>query len=246
LAISMLPHRTRESCISFVGAPTRRTALLMIGAVPFVAASARAADGQWYPLHGDDGSPIQNFRVPAELDPAAAPGIVWKGAETAGVVLYEFFDYNCAYCRKAARDIEQVVASDADLRLGLVNNPVLSLGSVQAAKVQQAVLRLQGPKSAYDFHLRMFAKRGGADGPGALDVARAMGLDAGKIEESADNPIVADVLARQARLSSGLGMGMTPSFVIAGAGLLGWPGAKALRSIVRNARLCGYPACEKK
>jgi protein-disulfide isomerase len=224
--------------------PSRRDALRLIGAVPF-AAAARADDTQWYPIQGEDGAPVRNFRIPAELDPAATPGIVWRGAEGADAVLYEFFDYNCAWCRKAAREIDALVAKDRHMRLGLINNAMLSLGSVQAAKVQQAVLRLKGPKIAYDFHLRMFARKGQNDGLAALDIVRAMGLDAAKIEESADSEVVSGVLKRQTALASSLDMNMTPSFVVAGAALMGWPGSKALGAVVASAHRCGLPVCEK-
>ncbi len=229
---------------SAADAPTRRRTLGLIGLLPLMASPARADDE--YPLRGDDGAPIQNFRIPSELDPATLPGVVWKGGKSADVILYEFFDYNCAFCRKAARDVETILARDPNLRLGLVNNPILSLGSVQAAKVQQAVLKLRGPSAAYDFHLKMFTKRGQSDGLSALEVVRSMGLDAKKVEEAADGEIVSQVLSRQARLAASLGMSMTPSFAIAGAGLLGWPGVATLRSIVANARKCDHPVCGDK
>lgn len=222
---------------------TRRRVIGLIGALPLIAAPARAQESQEFPLKGDDGAPIQNFRIPAELDPATLPGVVWTGGPSADVILYEFFDYNCGFCRKATREIEAIVAQDRGLRLGLVNNPILSLGSVQAAKVQQGVLKLRGPQAAYDFHLRMFAKRGQSDGPSALAIAKSMGLDVQKIEAAADSETVSQVLSRQARLASSLGMAMTPSFAIAGVGLLGWPGVEALRSIVSNVRKCDHPVC---
>jgi protein-disulfide isomerase len=225
--------------------PSRRDALSLICAFPFIA-SARADDSQWYPIKSDDGAPVPNSRVPAELDPASVPGIVWRGPQSGDVVLYEFFDYNCPYCRKAAHDIEALVAKNPNLRLGLLNNAMLSPGSIQVAKVQQALLRLHGPKIAYDFHTRMFARKGQNDGLAALDVVRAMGLDAAKVEESADSDVVSSVLTRQARLASSLGMNVTPTFVVAGAALMGWPGAGALKAIVASAHKCGLPVCEKK
>jgi protein-disulfide isomerase len=197
-------------------------------------------------VRAEDGAHLQNFRIPSELDPASLPGVVWRGSRAGGVVLYEFFDYNCAYCRRAARDIDEMSAADPELRIGLVNNPILSLGSVQTAKVQQAVLRLYGPAVAYDFHKRMFAKRGLSDGVSALVVAREIGLDAAKVEESADSAVVADVLQRQARHAASLGMSTTPSFIVAGVGLLGWPGKKAMQSIVSNARQCDRLVCDEK
>lgn len=224
---------------------TRRDALRYIGLFP-LAAAARAQEGQEYKIRADDGAPAQNFRIPSELDPATLPGIVWKGAKAADVILYEFIDYNCAYCRKAARDIDSICANDPDLRIGIVNNPILSLGSVQAAKVQQAVLRLKGPLAAYNFHMRMFTKHGPSDRASALGVARDMGLDSHEVEGSGDSAVVAEVLSRQTKLAANLGMSMTPSFVIAGIGLLGWPGPVSLQSIVSNARKCDHPVCGDK
>ena len=186
---------------------------------------------------------IRNFRIPAELDPATLPGIVWSGARAGDVVLYEFFDYNCGFCRKAAQDLDEILRDDKNLRLGLINNAILSIGSVQAAKVQQAVLRLHGPRVAGEFHARMFGRRGQGDGASALAVVRDMGLDPKKIEESGDSPAVTAVLTRQAKLAASLGMEMTPSFAIAGVGLLGWPGKASLRGIIANARKCDHPVC---
>lgn len=224
--------------------PTRRSLLRAAGFLPFFAASRSQAEGQSaFPLHGDDGGPLQNLRAPAELDPAGVPGIIWKGPRAADVILYEFFDYNCGFCRKASGEIEDVLAADRSLRIGFVNNAILSLGSAQAAKVQQSVLRLYGPEKAYVFHLRMFGARGPANGAAALAIVRAMGLDARKVEESADSDIIAGVLTRQAKLAAGLGMEVTPSFVLAGVAIQGWPGPKTLRAMIANARKCDQPVC---
>ncbi len=222
---------------------TRRQALSLIGALPLIVGAARAQEEQEYSLRGDDGAAIRNFRIPAELDSATLPGIVWSGAKSADVVLYEFFDYNCGFCRMAARDLDEILGDDKNLRLGLINNAILSIGSVQAAKVQQAVLRLHGPRVANEFHARMFRRRGQRDGASALAVVRDMGLDPKKVEESGDSSVVSAVLTRQAKLAASLGMEMTPSFAVAGIGLLGWPGKTALQGIVANARKCDHPVC---
>ena len=217
--------------------------MTLTGAASLLVASARGQEAQEFPLQDDDGGPISNFRIPSELDPATLPGILWQGANSGDVVLYEFFDYNCGYCHEAAHDLVKLVARDKNLRLGLVNNAILSIGSVQAAKVQQAVLRLHGPRVAGEFHAKMFERRGQSDGTTALAVAREMGLDADKIEQSGDSPSVSEALKRQAKLARALGMGATPSFAIAGVGLLGWPGGASLRKMIASARKCDHPIC---
>ena len=62
---------------------TRRQALNLITLFSLLAGVARAQEGQEYAIHGDDGTPIENFRIPSELDPATLPGIIWKGAKRA-------------------------------------------------------------------------------------------------------------------------------------------------------------------
>lgn len=223
---------------------TRRSLLQSLFMVCASVVSTSAQAEQAFPLKGDDGGALDNFRLPAELDPAQLPGIVWKGAKNSDIILYEFFDYNCSYCRQAAQGLDLLVNQDAGVRLGLVNNPILSIGSVQVAKIQQAILRLYGPDKAYEFHMKMFFRHGQATGPAALDVTRSMHLDTRKIEESADSATIADVLSRQAHLAGNAGMVMTPSFVLAGNAILGWPGERSLRDMIVESRKCDHPVCK--
>jgi thiol-disulfide isomerase/thioredoxin len=129
------------------------------------AAAARAQGDPWFPITGDNGKPVANMRLPVELtsEIETLPGVVWTGSATPGVTLVEFFDYNCPYCRKAAPDIHALVRDTPDLRVGLVNNPILSPRSADAAKVELALLKLNGPGATYEFHRRLFERRGTID-----------------------------------------------------------------------------------
>jgi hypothetical protein len=39
-------------------------------------------------------------------------------------------------------------------------------------------------------------------------------------------------------------MAMTPSFVLAGTGIMGWPGKQSLQDMIAAARKCDHPACK--
>ena len=127
--------------------------------------------------------------------------------------------------------------------LGLVNNAILSIGSVQAAKVQQAILRSYGPANAYAFHKRIYAAHGAIDGSLALETAKGLGFDAKSLETTADLPQVTDVIKRQRQLAEALGFQATPSFMLGSIGVLGYPGpacdepSRGSLSTVRQARL---------
>ena len=222
----------------------RRLALCVLTAlIPARSAFSWSSDLQRFKLTSDDGQTIQNFRIPSELDPATVPGLIWSGRKDADVILFEFFDYNCSFCHQAAKELNKVLSTDPGVRLGLINNPILSLGSMQAAKVQQAVLRIYGPRAAYNFHSALFNQRGQKDGTLALDAALAAGLNRDRIEETADSAIIADVISRQIKLAENLGMSLTPSFILAGTGALGWMGINSLKEMIISARKCDQVSC---
>jgi protein-disulfide isomerase len=209
----------------------------------FGARRAAAQDSRAFDLFGDDGKRVANYRPPSELSLTGLPGVTWVGSASPDVTLVEFSDYNCPYCRKAAPDLDALVTKDTSFRLGLVNNAIIGLGSVQSAKVQQAVLKLYGPKRAYEFHKAMLAHRGGNDGPAALEIAQSLGLDRVGIETAADSEIVASVLKRQVKLASDLGFYATPSFMLNGVGILGYPGRESTTRMIAAVRKCDKLAC---
>ncbi|WP_166141777.1 DsbA family protein [Methylosinus sp. RM1] len=224
---------------------SRRALLGSLAAMTAASAArpARAQENNLFPIMADDGAPIANYRLPSELSPADLPGLLWHGPATADVVMFEFFDYNCPYCRKAAGDLDALVAKDKDLRLGLADNAVLGLGSFLAARVKQAALRLYGPEKAYQFHKQLFAHRGAIDGISALALAKAMGLDAAKIEESANSELIGGVVKRHVQLAADLGFAASPSFALSSIGVLGYPGPKSMARMVAASRKCDAPVC---
>lgn len=223
---------------------TRRSVLIgMLAASASIPGKGRAeADGA-FDISGDDGRPVMTMRLPVELSPSSLPGIVWVGSATPDVTLIEFFDYNCPFCRKAASDLDALVARDKELRLGLINNAILGIGSIQAAKVQQAVLKLYGPERANNFHKALFARRGLHDGASALQVSASLGLNEKDVRAAADGADVTSVLTRQAKMAEALGLVATPSFEIGSVGILGYPGSRTVAKMIASVRACEKPAC---
>jgi protein-disulfide isomerase len=218
-------------------------ALVGLASLPLLARLGVAQEDNWFSILDDDGKPVPNFRLPSELSTEGLPGIVWTGSEAPDVILIEFFDYNCPFCRKAANDLEAVLSKDKNFRLGLVNNAILAPGSIRAAQIEQAVLKFYGPQRAYDFHLKLFEHRGANDGATALQVVNDMGLDAAGIQAAADGADIAGVLKRQMTLANDLGFAATPSFILDGIGILGYPGSGAVSRMISAVRKCDKPAC---
>ena len=210
---------------------------VLLGAAALAANSASAQE-----LLGDDGKPAQTWRLPSQiaLDP---PGTIFAGAKSPDAILTEFFDYNCPWCKKSAADLDRMVASDKDFSLRLVQNPILSLGSVQVAKVVLAVRALAGDGVAYRLHRTLLLRRGQVSGQEALAEAAALKLDRKAVEERGDSEEIVQQLRRHGAISRALGMEATPSFAINAVGIGGWPGVKSIQSVVRNVRACDQIAC---
>jgi len=206
--------------------------------------AAQADDGQ-YPIMADDGSIIANHSVAAELESQIdkLPGVIVVGNPHGKVTLAEFYDLNCPYCRKASADIAALVRSNAELRLVLVPFPVLGIASIQGSRVELAVARLVPAQKFYDYHHMLYASRGMIDGNRALEAAKTIGLDVAKVTKIANEDSIGGIMVAHVRLGNALAIQATPGFVIKGVAILGYPGAKALASVIQSVQRCDHVVC---
>ena len=59
----------------------------------------------------------------------------WKGAEKPEVVLVEFYDYACPYCKASNPHVDQLVREKPGLRVVYREFPILGPNSVEAARL---------------------------------------------------------------------------------------------------------------
>ncbi len=223
----------------------------MIRALPALAlalawTAAAQAQGGRYPLKAEDGGPIQNSRIGADLVKEAEklPGAVIAVNPQGDVTLVEFYDLNCPFCRRASAEIDTLVKADPRLRLVLVPFPVLGIPSVLAGRVELAVAKSVPPEKFYEFHRAVYAGRGTIDGQRALAVATGpLGLDAQKIVDAANDESITDIMKAHLRFATALGSKATPLFLVQDVMIDGYPGRKTLQDIVKSARKCKKAVC---
>jgi len=159
------------------------------------------------------------------------------------VTLVEFFDYNCAFCKRTLPDMMQMLKDDGKLKIVLKEFPVLGPGSVEAAKVAVAVrMQDKSGKKYLDFHQKLLGGRGQADKARALAVAKEVGMDMARIDKDLASDEVKVSLEESLKLAETLGLNGTPSFIIGSDVVIGAVGLDALRQKVSFAR-CGKDAC---
>jgi protein-disulfide isomerase len=159
------------------------------------------------------------------------------------VTMVEFFDYNCAFCKRAMADMLDLLKSDSKLKVVLKEFPVLGEGSVQAAQVAVAA-RMQDKtgKKYLDFHTKLLGGRGPADKARALAAAKEAGFDMARLDKDLQSDEVKQTLEENLKLAEGLGLNGTPSYVFPAEVVVGAVGLPTLKGKVNIAR-CGKETC---
>ena len=159
------------------------------------------------------------------------------GNPQGNVTMVEFFDYNCAYCKRALPDMMSLLSANPNLRFVLKEFPVLGDGSVEAAHVAVAA-RMQDPtgKKYIEFHQKLLGGRGAADKARALAVAKDVGFDMARIEKDMDSPEVKTTIDEDMKLADALGVSGTPSYVVGDEVVVGAVGIDELKAKIKAVR----------
>lgn len=172
---------------------------------------------------------LSEQRVMLEQDPNA-PVI---GNPEGDVTVVEFFDYNCPYCKRAAPELEALIADDANIRVVFREWPILGDGSVFAAR---AALAARKQEKYEAFHFELMTLRGRAEEASVLAAAERVGLDLDLLRADMDAPDVDAHITQSLRMAELLGFSGTPSFVIGDALVPGFVPIDELERLVAEAR----------
>lgn len=161
------------------------------------------------------------------------PGSPSVGPATADVVVVEFFDYRCPYCKQVVGPIAELLRGDPRVRVVYKELPILAPDSAVAARAALAA-NLQG---AYrPFHAALMARRGAYDDATIAAVATEVGLDQARLKADMNRPEIAAQIERNHALARDLGIRGTPAFVIGDTLVPGAIDLATLRSLVAKAR----------
>jgi protein-disulfide isomerase len=162
--------------------------------------------------------PAQRYAVPS--------GAAGFGPADAPIVVVEFVDYQCPYCRKAHEQVvpELLAKYPDDVRVELRQLP-LEIHPAAAGAARAALCAARQGKLA-EFHAKLFELAGGqAQGGLAFSSfvreAESLGLDVEAFKTDFQSREVADVLVADVLLARRLGVTGTPGFFVNGRYLQG-------------------------
>ena len=166
----------------------------------------------------------------ARLEADAAERGAILGNRAGQTVLFEFFDYNCPYCRASYGDLVHLVQDYPDLKVVLVEHPILSTASREAAR---QALQLTG-SDYIAVHRALFTRSGRATAARVLAEAERLEIAISPVDEENPPQETLEALANNAAIARRLGFTGVPGFRINGVSVNG-------RDFTRIEKaLCGY------
>jgi len=155
------------------------------------------------------------------------------GNASGDVVIVDFNDYQCPYCKRAHQAIKSVVAADGKVKLIYKDLPILGEPSRIAALAALAAAK-QGKHLAV--HNALMEYSGKLDRDRILEIVASTGVDMAQLEKDMDDPKFKQLIDRNMALAGALGVRGTPAFVIGGQFVPGAIDADTLKQLIAEAR----------
>jgi len=166
--------------------------------------------------------------APALTDPKVAYVV---GPPNAKVIVAEFFDYRCPHCKASLGAVTGLLDAGLDVRIALIERPILTPDSHMAALAAVAARRQEG--KYLPFHLALMATTGELPKQRILDIAKQVGLDTARLERDMADPAVTESVNQSNALANKLGFNGTPTFVINDRIIMGELRGEELQSMVK-------------
>lgn len=142
-------------------------------------------------------------------DPASPVGGNPKGSLT----IVTFFDYNCPFCRRASKPLDEIVRADGDIRLVYKEWPILTDASRDGAVLALAAQRQGKYETA---HTALMGQEGRADAAAMRSVLEATDIDMARLDadRKAHGSEIDAQLARNLAIAEALGLQGTPAYLV--------------------------------
>lgn len=155
----------------------------------------------------------RRIEVSTDDDPSLGP-------PDAPVVIVEFSDYNCPYCRRFHHETFRPLleAYSGQIRFVYRDFPITSQESFNAAQAAECA---EDQGGYWEFHDALFSGRHGLGLEAYRSYANELGLDAEELVRCVEEGRHAQEVQADARYASQLGVSGTPTFFINGIPLVG-------------------------
>ena len=195
---------------------------LMIALIVFLGAGL-AADLARAQSESPD-APAETETEPETEDAAAAyalpDGFVARNPE-GRIVVEEFLDYYCSFCKVSSPEVDALAAADPDIRLVIRELPILTPQSLPLAQIALAA-SYQG--LYLEVHKAMMTARTVPSPEAALAIVASLGGDPEQILAEMNRPEIGQHIRRNLERALAGGIRSTPGFIVQGLPFAGYIG----------------------
>lgn len=136
------------------------------------------------------------------------------------VVVVEFMDYNCPFCRTAYSVLSEL-APEADIEVRFIEFPVLGPGSTLAS---QAALAAEKQGKYMELHDALMGLTQRIESEDVIfKTAEEVGLDVEQLKQDMQAPEIAEMIDENLQLADALGVQGTPAFFVGDSAIPGAP-----------------------
>lgn len=161
----------------------------------------------------------------------------WVGGNPDGdVVMVEFLDYRCGYCRRAHDEVAELLESDGNIKIIVKEYPILGEDSIKASRFAIATLQQAGDAAYKKVADELMQIRGQMSDGNLRKVANRLELDADSILGAMDSDEVTAVIAANHALGREMQINGTPTFVVGDQLLRGYLPLDGMRDVVAEVR----------
>ena len=173
----------------------------------------------------------------AIMDKIDVAGLDWKGPDDAAVTIIEYSDFQCPFCAKGYKILEEEVlpAYEGKVRFAYKHLPLPFHNWAEPSSIAMECIRQQSPEAAWRVYDEMFKQQKAVNLQNvkakALEFA-GEGIDTAKYDSCYDNKETVQQVRAQKAEAANLGITGTPSFVVNGRIVKGAQPAAKFKAII--------------
>ena len=152
------------------------------------------------------------------------------GNKNGSKLVVEFFDYNCGHCKRQTVELKKLIGKNKDVKIVLVDMPILSANSLIAAQVG-VYLAQYYPNKLEGYYNEMAKTQ--ADPATIKSTLKSLKIDAGVFEKAKKDEKVRDIIEKNYGYAKELGLQGTPALIIGGKFVGGMISADQIESMLR-------------
>ena len=164
----------------------------------------------------------------------------WVGGNLEGdIIIVEFMDYKCGYCKKAYPEVAHLLTTDGNIRYIVKEFPILGDQSMLAAQFAIATKLVAGDEAYKTVHNTLMEFRGDITPDMLTKLGESLELDTAAITVEMEGAEVAKVINDNRLVGQAMQISGTPTFVVQDQMLRGYVPFDQMVQIVEQIRDAG-------